>query len=476
MLSVSTVIGNMAYLATLLPANEVVAKWTTSEEAAKWAKLPSDFLTLFAKEMGEEEVPDLATMAAIDVADVRHVITNMKIPILKKTRLNLMLNSLRRKFGLELIDYIKAPEVMMSDKMAGEVNAAQTLAKVKENTGNSIRVAHVLDQASREEMDPLDEDTVNRCRQELHNRLEGEPLEIEEFSDSQLTAFKKRLDAGGSPACDYGVLGPFGRRVERMMSFRTVVKDQTGHERTIEVAGPATLDTWEACHQVFRSLALACKVCKLATLDNYKAKFRERCHEFPNQWALAMSADVVCRTEHWARLKSLHKRMYDDVNTRQFCAYDPAMPWDSAIAASTTDSEFWAKHFDRPALKAVADHRDGTPIHAQDQGNAEEVEASGKRRRVHEQGNRCGNRERDRPDAVRPDGRFYTDGGLRFCRAFHDNNNCRGPCKFSHNCEWCRKQHRSVNCWHAKQQKSNGKDSGGKAAGKGQRSSWSRAW
>ena len=122
------------------------------------------------------------------------------------------------------------------------------------------------------------------------------------------------------------------------MKFQATIREPSGHERTIEVAGPDCLDTWESCHQLFRNLCLACKMAKSSTLDNYKARFKERCQEYPNQWGLAMAADMVCRTELWPRLKSQHKRLYDAPATKVFSLYDPAMPWESAIAASITDT------------------------------------------------------------------------------------------------------------------------------------------
>ena len=147
------------------------------------------------------------------------------------------------------------------------------------------------------------------------------------------------------------------------MKFQAVIREPSGRERTMDIAGPHCLDTWEACHQLFKNHCLACKVAKAATLDNYKAKLKERCAEFPNQQGLAMSADVVCRTEHWNRLKSQHKRMHDDPNTRAFTFNDQGMPWDSAIAASSNDNDFWSRYFDRKALKALATGWPGNPIH-----------------------------------------------------------------------------------------------------------------
>ena len=239
-------------------------------------------------------------------------------------------------------------------------------------------------------------------------------METEEFTDAQLTAYKRRVDAGGNPACDYGVLGPCGFRIERAMKFQAVFKEPTGQERTVEVAGPNTLDVWEGCHQVFKSLALACKTARISTLDNYKAKFKERALEYPGQWGLAMAADVICRTELWPRLKSQHKRMYDDPNTRAMSPYDPTMPWDSAIAASTTDDGFWGKYLERKALKSIATGSRGSPVHAVENAPTRPWAPAGgtqggepAQRRIKISGrdgawNGVGNEKR-------PDGRYYLD-------------------------------------------------------------------
>ena len=230
---------------------------------------------------------------------------------------------------------------------------------------------------------------------------------------------------------------------------------------------------------MFRALALATKTCKLATLDNYKARFKERCSEYPSQWAMAMSADVICRTELWARIRSQQKRMYDDAETRAHSSYDPTMPWECAVAASINDSDFWGKHFERPALRALASGTKSGPIHA-DPGD-DGMEDNGKKRQ------RRGGRDHQagpEDNAKRADGRYHVDkGNVRFCRAFHDNNNCRGVCKFSHSCEYCRGNHRSTNCkqnsgggkqWH-EPKKGNGK--GKQQRGQwGQSSSSGRAW
>ena len=59
-----------------------------------------------------------------------------------------------------------------------------------------------------------------------------------------------------------------------------------------------------------------------------------------------------------------HRRWHEDAATRHLSAYDPALPWDSAIAASTSDWEFWSDNFHNKALKHLAVGRSTGPTHA----------------------------------------------------------------------------------------------------------------
>ena len=431
------------------------------------------------------------TLAAVEATELRNALVKIDLTGLKKARLNILLNSLRRKFGLELLDYL-APAAgaasstpsSSSGPAAGVLDAAGVaaiIAAVKEKPPVSlgtVKVAHVLDQSSADELTPLDEKTVDALRGELHATLGGEPLESEEFTDNQLTAFKRRLDAGLSPACDYAVLGPYGSRLERRMKFMGTLKDPSGHERTVEISGPDSLDTWEACHALFKNLCLACKVAKAATLDNFRAKFKERVAEFPGQWGLAMAADHICRTELWPRLRSQMKRMHEDPATRALSTFDPLMPWDAVIAASGTDSDFWNKNFDRKALKAIASGRSTGPAHAQLDSFDDVGPGAGKRRRgagrLWERGPKGQQMQNQPPveNTKRPDGRYATDNHQRFCWEYHHRNGCNEstcPQNMSHRCEFCKGWHRTTSCGQKPQgwtpPEAKGKNKGGKGKG-----------
>ena len=468
----------MAFLAKFLPNLEAINTWKTVEDVAKWAKIKDEAILELVKELGEDELPDMEVFAAVNPDDVTKAMEKLSYPSLKRTRFNLFLNGMRAKYELPHVDFTKqAAQQMPSFPPVPQVGSdiVEAIAKAAQgkSNGNGIKVAHVLDQGSSEEVPPLDEDIILACRNELHAKLEGEPLEAEEFTDSQLTVFKRRTDAGGSPACDYGVLGPYGSRVERRMKFQSVIREPNGTERTVEIAGPNSLETWEACHQIFRTLSIACKICKLSTLDNYRTKFKERCGEYPSHWGLAMAADVICRTELWPRLKGQQKRFYDDPATRELAAYDPAMPWDAAIAASTMDSEFWSKNFERKALKMIAEGKQDQPIHDVP-ANSGGYDYGKKKRRGGQNRQVALNYDADQK---RPDGRFYVNQDhKRFCADYHAGGcttPCRDPRSLSHNCEYCRKPHRSPGCWYKPKNAGKAK---GKGKDKGKAKRYGRAW
>ena len=484
----------MSYLLALLPTAEVMAQWEKIDAALLWAKVEKELLQKISEVLGEADIPGMTVLAALEVEDVQNAMVSLDLTTIKKTRINLLMNALKQKYGMPLLDFTKQQEkpAEVMQQTGFSVTALDAFIKAAQDkatgaTGSTVAVAHVLDQTSTEQLALLPQADVDRLRQNLHTKLGGEPLESEAFTDAQLTAFKRRLDAGGSPACDYAILGPYGNRMERRMKFTATYRDAAGHERTLEVAGPDTIDTWESCHQVFKNLCLACDVSKSNTLDNYKSRFKERCAEFSGQWGLAMCAEATCRLELWPRLRSQHQRLHSQ-GDGSLSPFDLAMPWESAINASITDSDYWSRYFERKALKALVTSRVEHPIHAVPDDQPPQpykIPRLGRKANKRDQAwisNTPGEAER------RPDGRFYWDGRIKFCADYHLDNGCQQTCPqyLSHRCEFCLGWHRSLCCrqkpdgWTPPPQKGKGKgkgkakgDKGGK---KGGGSSSYRSW
>ena len=101
--------GPMAHLKALLPKWDILKNWESIKDAIGWAKLPEDLLLKIANQLGEEEVPSMEVLAAVEVDDVKHAMRALNVTALKKTRVNLFMNALRLKYDLPLLDYTKVP-------------------------------------------------------------------------------------------------------------------------------------------------------------------------------------------------------------------------------------------------------------------------------------------------------------------------------------------------------------------------------
>eukprot|EP00971_Amphidinium_carterae_P298460 5930282-Amphidinium_carterae.1 len=96
------------------------------------------------------------------------------------------------------------------------------------------------------------------------------PMEREEVTDGQLSAFKRWLDLGHVPSADFGIWGPHGARTERRLRFTSHVM-VGGAWKMMEVPGPDCLETWQQCWRVYRTAAIMCEVASPSTLDRYAA-------------------------------------------------------------------------------------------------------------------------------------------------------------------------------------------------------------
>ena len=150
----------MAFLAKLLPSLEVVNAWKTVGDVAAWANIKEETIIELVKELGEEELPDLEVFAAVNPEDVTTAMETLGYSALKRTRFNLFLNGMRMKFELPHVDFTKPaaqqlPSFPPPPQVGADLVEAIAKATQNKNSGNSIRVAHVLDQASSDEVPPV---------------------------------------------------------------------------------------------------------------------------------------------------------------------------------------------------------------------------------------------------------------------------------------------------------------------------------
>ena len=313
---------------------------------------------------------------AVEPSDVQPLLAAQGASPFLNACANLLLNSLRAKFGLPPAEYVKPPQPPAAAPCSGEPRASASFTARHEErpVREHARLAHVVVQGSAVEVPLLGREAIDACRSTVHMK----PIQREEFTDAQLTAFKRRIDSGAS---------------------------------TTWQSGLSNVAVWEECHQVFHSLALACGVANLSTSDKYRTKFKKGKWEYDGEWALALAGGTVCRMEHGQRSRSMHQWLHAVPATRCFCPGHEAMPWGSAIAALSVDDSFWAHNFEHTALGSLVAGQRSEPSYLHDA--AQPHERAAKQRRV--SGRRRAWLEGD-VNAVRPYGRRYFDSNYtKFC-------------------------------------------------------------
>lgn len=132
-----------------------------------------------------------------------------------------------------------------------------------------------------------------------------------------------------------------------------------GQWKAVELPGAANLDAWEESWRVFRTVALMLQLATAASLDRYASEFRTRVLQRPDVWHLAAQADIRRRTEFWSQEKRKQEAFHS--THPALSAYVPEQPWNSVIRASASQSEFWSREFEKPAMLYVMNSAKSVP-------------------------------------------------------------------------------------------------------------------
>jgi hypothetical protein len=193
------------------------------------------------------------------------------------------------------------------------------------------------------------------------------------------------------------------------------------------------------------------------TLDRYAAKVRELAVEYPMAWHLLIQSDLIMRSEEWVLEKRKQERAFGIAP--QLSTYNAQMPWESVIREAADMEQFWRQQFEKPAgreefraLQGAPAFRKGGPDDRQRDGADYRVP-----KREREKGGAKGRGKKGKDDAIpdatrvqRQDGRFLSSvSGTQICFEWARNKEgCKATCPTSraHVCEWCRGNHRTIEC------------------------------
>jgi hypothetical protein len=361
-----------------------------------------------------------------------------------------------------------------------------------------IKLSSVMDQGDDTEVRPMDPATVRRLIGEWRQfENDGEdPREDEEATGDQLASLDFRLKQGSTPFVDFGVWRPYGARLGRMLKFSAYYPLASGGFQSKEINGPGTFDEWLRSWRVFSFAMVVLKAATRSKLEKYELRIARLNEQYPAYWWVIALADIRMRSEHLERVR---RKIVRDTAANNVapgtCAFNEAMPWDSAFREAARDDSFWYENVDKKAImfatqlrtsKQINDEGIGSVVELGSSSSAKQPTAkrgrspvsvspqrSNRNARTSRDAKKKKGRKTERPTAPRvdpkqpgdkgarkpsdnmmkgkDDGRHFLDSsGSPLCWAWnHKSNGCGNPCSMGrkHACEWCLStNHRSIAC------------------------------
>ena len=379
----------------------------------------------------------------------------------------------------------------------GGGSATATGRSVVGLTGRKVKLANTIDQGDDAEVEAMGSIEVRRLVDKFTADNDGVGPEVDEECDgAQLQALKNKLEADIVPYADFAVWRPFGSRLSRALKFQAMIwQHASGTFVAKELPGPSTFDEWERSWRLLSFGMRALGAVTWARLSRYADKiydFYLKYSDLPGGgWWLVAMADIRMRSERMERLRRNLEAQYVELAAKGLpTTFDVTSPWDSVFLAAAIDKEFWDDEVRDKAFFYVAKLKSkgelGDPGHHVDivetGAGAHKKPGGGGGGRGRGSGNK---RQREAPappakqeiptkESLRraPRGGAGTriDPSTQHCYKWGRDGACAEPCPDGrmHLCEICNGAHRSYECPQAGE-KTSGKGSKGKAAGKGGR-------
>ena len=133
--------------------------------------------------------------------------------------------------------------------------------------------------------------------------------------------------------------------------------DSSGKWRATEQHGPATIEVWRTCWEVFAAAAICIGIAQPAVLMRYAKKFEERVCRYERAWHICLKAEERCRTEFWGNERRRQARFAEAHPT--LSSIDRDMPWNSVIKEAADNLEYWTQELQEPAFIFMASRQEG---------------------------------------------------------------------------------------------------------------------
>ena len=225
-----------------------------------------------------------------------------------------------------------------------------------------LKMSALIDQSDDSELVPPTSVEINGWLQNHHAIMGAMPEESEEPSPNQLAALAKRVFRDDAPPyVDFGVFGPFERKLTKAQRCRiyTPLGDGTFLQR--DFPGPPTYQGWLAAWRVLKTACLMLNIASLAALEVYGRHIEKLVTQWPSAWGLIYQAEDAARAERMAKLR--RQFTVESGMGRQVPAdWNPQSPWSCIFVQLAKDDSYWSEKVHIRAAAWVAAGARGQPV------------------------------------------------------------------------------------------------------------------
>ena len=205
---------------------------------------------------------------------------------------------------------------------------------------------------------------LNQVEQRRQNFIAGKGAAMDEEEDDiaeQVTAMHHRIELGMAPYANFGVFGPFGRKLMRASKFRAWFPGPDGAYYPKELPGPSCLQQWELCWAVLTTVLLSLQAVSAAALERYARCIRRLANDWSQAWHLVCLADDKCRAEHLDVIK--REILVEDLAGRPTpSGWDRTHPWSCVFTIAAMDERYWDHQVRHQAARWTCAGSRGVPL------------------------------------------------------------------------------------------------------------------
>ena len=362
----------------LLPTDTELAGLGTLEAVRTWVDLDAGVWRAASDALGT--VPSMRVLAMSPADSISSVISGLRLPLSDADghpllgtdgqpsyRSCSMVESINIALMYGLPDYdIWAPPQLPSAPATPVPGGPQPIGSKLPVGTRKVKVSQISDQLDDTELELLGQEALDEAFRTYRTRMGAEPMKEADPTAEQITVLRcKVVSQGSAPYADFPVLTPFGRRAQKQMKAKGFMLQEDGSWKQLEVPGPPSFESWNACWDIYKTTLLMLKypatatnpareVITWAALEEYHVRISKLVKTYPECWHLIMAAEDRCRGEHLERTRRVLVRAALEGRLPMDLPFDNEQPWNGAFMQVSRDMDFWTHEVIIPAQNFLA--------------------------------------------------------------------------------------------------------------------------